>query len=294
MNSQGAWVTGSFSLPMEGALPRSILTTLSSIGEEDKDIVALILLNGSDTVNVTNLAPAIRKSEPILLIAINDSDAGVRAIAANMLGVLTPDHPEVIGPLIKALGDRELGVYLNSVSSLGNARAEFETIVPALCRRLRDSYAYPNLVQALGKLGAGDGRAVPLLNEFLSDPNPRIRAGAAEALGMVGPPAKSTLPKLAEMTGEAREPDKQVRYCAAGALWKIAGQADAIIPFRLEALRDKDAGVRRNAIHCLGEYGAQARSAAPTLKPFLQDEDAGVRSAAADALKKIEAKDGSK
>ena len=132
------------------------------------------------------------------------------------------------------------------------------------------------------------------MNELLGDVDPNIRAGAAEALGMVGPPAKSTLPKLAEMIDASKEPDKQVRYCAAGALWKIAGQADAIIPFRLEALRDKDAGVRRNAINCLGEYGAQAMSAAPTLKPFLQDENAGVRSAAADALKKIEAKERTK
>ena len=155
MNSQGAWVTGSFSLPMEGALPKSILTALSSIGGEDKDIVALILLNGSDTVNVTNLAPAIRKSEPILLIALSDSDAGVRAIAANMLGALTPDHPEMIGPLIKALGDREFGVYLNSISSLGNARIESETVVPALCRMLGRFFRLSQVVEALRECRRG-------------------------------------------------------------------------------------------------------------------------------------------
>ena len=277
----------------EDSFQKSILTALASIGGEDKDIVALILLNGSDTVNVTNLAPAIKRSEPILLIAIKDPDAGVRATAANMLGPLAPDHPEVIGPLLKALDDEETGVYLNAVSSLGNTRAESGIVVPALCRMLDNLFAYPKVVEALANVGAGDEKARSLLNELLGDPDPRIRAGAAEALGMVGPPAKSALPKLAELTDASKE-DKQVRYCAAGALWKIAGQANAIIPFRLEALRDKDAGVRRNAIRCLGEYGALARSAVPALKPFLKDEDAGVRNAATDALKKIEPKEGAK
>ena len=58
-------------------------------------------------------------------------------------------------------------------------------------------------MQALGTMGSENADAVPELAEALKDPDPTVRAGAARALGRIGPAARSALSALesAEETG---------------------------------------------------------------------------------------------
>jgi HEAT repeat protein len=215
------------------------------------------------------------------------SSAPERAEAAELLGMFTSNRPAAIPPLIRALEDPEGSVRQSAAKSLGEAKVRFDLVTSALAKSLGD-WLHPYAVRGLANACLGSDKVLPMLHEYLSSTNAQVRAGTAEALGLAGPVAKSLVPKLAEMTDAAKEPDKQARYAAAGALWKIEGRADAIIPFRVEAMHDRDVEVRTNAIGCLGEYGPLAKSAVTVLRAALSDTNEAVKASATEALKKIE------
>lgn len=169
-------------------------------------------------------------------------------------------------------------------------------------RQERAEAAY--LVSKLGRA------AVPHLVVLLSDEDPYVRYAAADALGYIGAPAKSTVPAIVEMlkereqTGRAafeREgyriallgrigPDAEaavpflsglldyqsslVRVYAAEALWKISRHARAI-PTLVEVIQDKDLGMgggRMEASGTLEAIGPDAKAAVPALIEALTDD----------------------
>jgi HEAT repeat protein len=85
-----------------------------------------------------------------------------------------------------------------------------------IVRRLIDALKDPdaevrqNLAVALAKFGTA---AIDPLTEALKDANPDRRGGAAYALGLIGPPARTALPALLDALGD-KEPDvrRQVSY----------------------------------------------------------------------------------
>ena len=174
----------------------------------------------------------------------------------------------------------------------------------------------PQVISILSDIGPV---AVPMLQEALKHKNRLIRAGAAEALGEIGPTAKDAVPAL---EGALEDKDEYVRWAAARALAKlglpgkalpvliatlddewsfhrrdtawILGEvgppAKAAIPALTKALKDEDGGVRQTAARALGNIGPAAKEAVPALEEALQDKDKWVRHAAAEALKKIQQK----
>lgn len=64
-----------------------------------------------------------------------------------------------------------------------------------------DRTAVRDAFEALGTMGPANDDAVPELAKALRDPNPLVRAGAARALGRIGPAARPALPAL-ESIGE--------------------------------------------------------------------------------------------
>ena len=67
-------------------------------------------------------------------------------------------------------------------------------------------------------LAAGSADAIPVLSQALLDPNPNIRRGAAESLGIIGIRAKDAIPDLVEAL---KDPASSVRIAAAKALENI-------------------------------------------------------------------------
>ena len=64
---------------------------------------------------------------------------------------------------------------------------------------------------------------IPVLSQALLDPNPNIRRGAAESLGIIGTRAKDAIPDLVEAL---KDPASSVRIAAAKALEKIQRAKD--------------------------------------------------------------------
>ena len=116
--------------------------------------------------------------------------AGLAALAGD-------GDPDVRWKAIVALGD------------IGDPRA-----APALrpSRRPRSVRA-GRAVSALARLGSP---CLPLVLDALADPDPRVRQGAAEVLGLVGDPAA-----VDGLLRALRDPAESVRRAAAVALLRI-------------------------------------------------------------------------
>ena len=109
-----------------------------------------------------------------------------------------------------------------------------------------------------------------------------VRQAAADALGTIGPEAKTAISALA---GLLKDTDWFVRLAAGRALGKIGPTAIHVLT---NSLKDEDIRVRGAAVEGLIQMGPQAKPAIPALTELLQDKTQASREAAARALKKIQ------
>ena len=126
----------------------------------------------------------------------------------------------------------------------------------------------------LGQLRGSEG--IDPLIQALRDPDKKVRAQAAKALGGIGDPCVNPLTLLMD------DPDWKVRYRAAEALG-MTGSKKAV-PFLITALDDPKDHVRYMAAKAIGEIGSG--NAEKALIARLGDENEFVRRSAATALGK--------
>ena len=145
---------------------------------------------------------------------------------------------------------------------------------------------------------------LPLLLKALKDKDPRVRAGAAEAIGqMVKPPRMAAYPPdqpfgirvgAAPATAAAiapaapglaeaiQDPDSSVRNQAAIALALIAPNDKRVVPILVQLLEGADKPLREAALDALDGMGESAKDAVPAVERVLAaDKDSR---AAAQAL----------
>jgi HEAT repeat protein len=141
------------------------------------------------------------------------------------------------------------------------------------------SASVPELPRAEGATRSADD--VPALQRELRDERPAVRRVAAEALGRIGPPAKSALGALLVA---ARDADAGTRQAVAGALAGIDREATSTVAVLAKMLRDPEASVRVAAAQALSRLGRSARPAAQALLRAQEDPDPVVRRVATVAL----------
>jgi HEAT repeat protein len=139
---------------------------------------------------------------------------------------------------------------------------------------------------ALGELAArlpDPWGEVELLYAALADDVYYVRAGAARALGRIGPPAGDLLLSALHAGDPLRREGAALALGAGG----MAGAADHLV----EALSDPDRRVRRAAVWALGEIGERnpgpTRRAVPVLAAILANGDGWIHPDAARALGRI-------
>jgi HEAT repeat protein len=167
-------------------------------------------------------------------------DAAARRGAAFALGKLGSDRD--LDPLLKALRDEDAGVRAAAAAAVGDIAARPNQGTAANWRS-----ASPELIRLLK-----------------GDADPRVRRGAAYALGAFGPLAAAEAPALrAALTTDAAAP---VRQNAAWALGRLADRAAAEdVDSLSRALEDADPLVRRDAATALGDLLAAGGKADPGL-----------------------------
>lgn len=251
---------------------RSAIKLLSELGPEAGGVVpvlAKLLKDRDDSVRsavaeaLEKIGPQAQIALPSLLEALRDKSIEVRVAAARALWRL--GHPrEALATLLEASKDKDDWVRRSSLKSLAEMGPEASPALPFLQSEFRRRQKNPCALLALTiwqleqKEEAGglsrDLRqgALRLLIDMLTDKDGSQRASAAEALGRIGPEARSAVPHL------------------------------------IRIAQDKKSGAQDEAIGALGLIGPEARAAVPALKAALHDESILIRVEAAVALGRIE------
>jgi HEAT repeat protein len=177
--------------------------------------------------------------------------------------------------LIRALDDQARDVRMAVTRSLGRLGA-LDAIEPLISASLAGRV--PRAVTGLALLDLGP-TAVPRLLELTESPEPAVRAGAVELVGLLGN-AGDARPVLDRL----RDPAATVRTASADALGRLgAGEArDALV----RTLDDRMPAVRTAAARALGQTGG--RRAADALVAVARGDVFEPARAAAEALARID------
>jgi HEAT repeat protein len=214
------------------------------------------------------LSSAEPGKDPVRLAAnLTSNEVTVRREASYQLEKLGPAAKPALGALITALEDEDRQVWSHAISAIAAIGPEAKDAIPILMRDLDSRTArgqrYPDRDQgffrsayALSRIGAP--AIAPLIAALRGD-DTMLRAGAAKALGGMGPAAKEAIPALCENLGH---PEKTLREEIATALGDIGPEAEATL---IEALGWEAALQRQTAALALGAIGRAAPKAAPAL-----------------------------
>ena len=162
-----------------------------------------------------------------------------------------PPLPPDAGPLYRG---RPLAHYLAQLKSAASAPERIGAI------------------HAIGAFGSDAAGAIGPLTSALSDPDPEVRAAAANSLARTGVPPAATLQALTAALGDANE---RVRIQSALALKSGGPWAAPAVPQLTAALKDPSLPVRLAATQALGAIGAKAEPAVPALAAILADKGEG-------------------
>jgi HEAT repeat protein len=163
-------------------------------------------------------APAVVKEALRTLRA--DPHDGVRESAAILLSSDAATARQVTGELAAASRtDRDEGVRFYSAVALGRG-GDVDRALPVMLGTLRGSDATLRTEAAglLPEIAPGRAEVVSALIESLKDPEPDVRAAAAEGLGCLGRSARSAVPPLGALL---RDPSEMVRDSVAAAILRI-------------------------------------------------------------------------
>ncbi len=214
---------------------------------------------------------------PFLLVALEDSDLRVRALAAHALGMIA-DLRAVV-PLREALTNDEPLVRVAAVQALGGIPCD--DVVAALAAALRDPEQYDEIRRDAAEQIADWGEHALVLLEILREDDALARACAARALAWW--PDLEDERVLSALTETLNDADARVVAMAANSLgWP--GNASAV-PALLSTLRHVTSEVRKRAARALGIIG-DARAVEPLITA-LEDEEAMVRCEAVEALRRL-------
>jgi HEAT repeat protein/lysophospholipase L1-like esterase len=227
------------------------------------------------------VGPAAGPAWPRLLHLLHDEDPLVRAGAAYALGEIGSGATRAVPGLIARLADLDERVRWRAADALGKI-GPGTGAVDALAKLVRDA-AGPGrglAAEALGRVGPEARSAVPDLIAATSDPRPDVRWRAIWALGRIGPAAAQAVPAL-----RAALADADLRWRAAEALGRIGLPAVAAAPDLIRLLHDPSSTVRWRAATALGAMGA--RQAVPALAAATSDPAENVRLAAVTDLAQL-------
>ena len=196
-----------------------------------------------------------------------------RALACEMLGKIGSRGS--VPALLDRLGDRRPEVRAAAVHALGEIGSD--EAVPALSEAfLQRRVAPTNVVNdALRRIG---GDAAPAFERGSASADPIVRVSSCFGLSGIAESHGGAVHRLAVML--ASDPDARVRAAAAAALG-IVGGGNAP-PELVGAVTDPDVQVRRSAVKALGSFDDPATGDA--LEECTEDADREVALRAAEAL----------
>jgi HEAT repeat protein len=141
------------------------------------------------------------------------------------------------------------------------------TTAPLLLRSLNDKRSrIEQIAEALAMIGRPIGAS---LNVAIKTPEPRVRRGAALALGQIRPVAHDTVQLL---TGGLSDPDNDVRAAFLTAISYLGPRASESVPAVRDLLRDKSPAIRLQAVRVLAQSAPRDDRLVSDLTSLLKTE----------------------
>lgn len=204
---------------------------------------------------------ALRAGNPEVFFAEEEPFGGYQRDAA------------ALAVLREGTSDPDPAIRRISMEILADADAE---ATDAVVRGLRDLDAGVRIAALRGVARSRKASALPDVVRLLGDPEPGVRATAADALAACSPGGHDLHPELGSLLFD---PDPHVRVRAAGILLRFSGSEDGREVLKAMA-GSPDPEWRAAAVAALGQLGEELG----TVTSGLADRDASVRRAAVSAL----------
>jgi HEAT repeat protein len=173
-----------------------------------------------EAAQAINLLGADAKSAFPMLTNLLASGATPHQLPA-AIGLAGMGH-DGIAVLLPELTNQDWSARYSAAQALGEARSDFDKVVSALIKVVKASATNDAVsVQAafaLVQLHKEPERVIPVFEEFLVDPNARMRVFGVELLAALGTDAKPAVPRLLKLRSD---PDSEVRQTAKEALSEI-------------------------------------------------------------------------
>lgn len=235
------------------------------------------------TVAIDDCAPSVERAGSFLAQHLNDPDPHILAAAAEGVGNLELQSPDMALALDRLSRNNNRAVRNSAVAAIpgvvspddvDGARSAAEKLVTAASDT--DSEVRVAAIESLTRLKSVGG-----LTQAFHNPDPDVRKAVLEGYITLGTPASEI---EAVLKAGLKDSDRQVRLETLSYLSSNGIAAAELLNDVLPLLKDNNAAIRAAAASFLGFYKSDAAFAVPALNTLLTDEDFTVRSAAADSL----------
>ncbi len=245
-----------------------------------------------------------------VLDATRDAESQVRAAAVKSLAAYEVPTEVLVEVLLENLRHDNKTVRAAVVDVLVHQRELLRQLEPELSRLLTEEQdgvawhaafllqqigvdAAPTLVKALQQnesrieqisqaLALLGRPVVDLLVRALDDPAPRVRQGAALALGQIRPLSNEIVQKLAAGLDDS---DRQVQAAFLTSIGHLGSRGSAAVPAVRRKLQDESAEIREQAIGILFEAAPRDGRLMDELSAMISDDDPRVQRRAIDAIR---------
>jgi len=211
-------------------------------------------------------------------------DLRIRRMAFRELDLLGAESQErAIPDLVHLMASNNPSISdmaVDALARLGNR------VLPQLVAALKhkDERIRAGAAEALGAMGPSASLATGALIESLADRNSFVRLRSAAALGAFGDKADDAIPDL---QARLADEDPYVKLEAARALFRVDPAQPGYLAVLLSGVADAEMDVRYQAAEMLGEVGTASPAVVPALARALDDANFFVGLTAAEALKAI-------
>jgi len=239
----------------------------------------------SAALAIRDLGENGRTALPALQRNLEHEDPYVRLGAAVVVAKFESNGKDLIHILVTGIDHPEDDLREAAIKEIQCVGAEAKTVLSRIIEAVQHPRAREPLVQILGGFGPDAAPAIPTLIELLKEPDGLESRWqeVVRTLPKIGPKAIGPLMRA------IHSGDLVARRRAIEALGRMGPSAKSLVPMLTDLLKSGPPTIRVTAARALGNIGPDAGAAVPVLRGLLDDRDIAIRNSAKAAVDRIDA-----